>query len=146
MLINTASSAIRFSRELGEASAQFYEEVARLYENDAEILNGFAKENRKTNADIERSYYSVITDAIEGCYAFNMDTDNYEINTTLDDASYQDALKQVLENERALIRFYSDAEEQSRATLADIPVAFRMVVKKRNERVAKLQSMVNAAA
>ena len=74
----------------------------------------------------------------------HMDTGDYSINDELGGADYQAALKQAVGNEQVMIRFYTDAEEHSRATLADIPVAFRRVIKKRNERLEKLQTMSGA--
>ena len=91
MVLHTASEGITFSKKLENESAGFYEELARRYTQDAETFVSFAKDNKKNIAQIERSYYGVITDAIEGGYAFNIDPDDYTIKSAVQDgASYND--------------------------------------------------------
>lgn len=142
MEINTCSAAISFSRKLEEDSAKFYEELAQRHTKDAEILLSFAGENKKNIIQIERAYYGVISDALEGCFAFNINPDNYALKTELaEGVSYPEALKQAVELEEKLIKFYSDAAEQSRSLMADIPRAFTIVAKKRSSRIPKLESL-----
>ncbi len=142
MEINTCSAAISFSRKLEEDSAKFYEELAQRHTKDAEILLSFAGENKKNIIQIERAYYGVISDALEGCFAFNINPDNYALKTELaEGVSYPEALKQAVELEEKLIKFYSDAAEQSRSLMADIPRVFTIVAKKRSSRIPKLESL-----
>ena len=77
MELNTASSVISLAREMEETSARFYESLAGQYPASEEMFTGYAKENRKFIKQFETAYYGVITDAIEGCYAFNIDPDKY---------------------------------------------------------------------
>ncbi|MBA7531583.1 hypothetical protein ES705_23796 [subsurface metagenome] len=147
MGINTASAAISFTKKLEEDSAKFYEDLSRRYARDEDVLLSFAKENRKNIVQIERAYYGVISDAIEGCFAFNIDPDDYAFKTELaEGASYSDALGKALEMEEKIIKFYSDAAEQSKSLMADVPRAFILVAKKRDNRKAMLESLLGKGA
>jgi rubrerythrin len=142
MIIHTASEGISLSRQLENDSADFYEKLAQQYDKDAETFLSFAKENKKNTAQVDRAYYGVITDAIEGGYALNLETDNYTIDTTVPDgADYADALKQAMEIEKTIVKFYEDAAEQSKALLADVPRAFTLIARKRKSRIEKLESL-----
>ena len=83
MILHTASEGITLAKKLENDSAKFYEDLAQRYTKDAETFLSFAKDNKKNIAQTERVYFGVITDAIEGCYAFNLDTDKYILDTTI---------------------------------------------------------------
>jgi len=139
--INTCAAAISFTRKLEEESARFYEDLSQRYAKDADVLLSFAQENKKNIIQIERAYYEVISDALEGCFAFNINPDNYALETELaEGASYPEALKKAVEMEEKIIKFYSEAAEQSKSLMADVPRAFVRVAKKRDDRIAKLKS------
>jgi hypothetical protein len=147
MKINTASAAISFAKKLEEDSAKFYEDLSRKYIKDVDVLLSFAKENRKNIVQVERAYYEVITDAIEGCFAFNINPGDYAFKTELaEGASYSDVLEKAVEMEEKIIKFYSDAAEQSKSLMADVPRAFEMVAKKRDNRRAMLNSLLGKEA
>jgi len=140
--INTCSEGISFAKKLENESAKFYEDLSKRYAKDEDIWLSFAKENRKNVIQIERAYYGVITDAIEGCFAFNIDIGNYTLETDIpEEISYADALNRAVEIEEKIIRFYSDAAEQSKSLMADVPRAFTMVAKKMSNRIPKLRSL-----
>jgi len=142
MKLQTASAAISFAKQLEEKAAIFYQEIARRYAEGKESFLLFAAENKKNGVQIERTYYEVITDAIEGCFAFEIDSGEYEIETSLEDkASYTDALAKAIEIEEKVKRFYEDAAEQSKSLMADIPRTFVRIAKKRGERIAKLKAL-----
>jgi rubrerythrin len=142
MKLQTASSVISFAKSLETESAKFYEGLAQKYAEAKEVFLSFATENSKNVVEIERAYYGVITDAIEGCFAFDIDPDAYAIETTLAKAaSYADALAKAIEMEEKIGKFYSDAAEQSKSLMADVPRVFVLTAKKRNNRVAKLRSL-----
>ncbi len=143
MIIHTASEGITLSKTLENDSAGFYEKLAKQYEKDAEVLLAIVSENRKNITQVERAYYGVITDAIEGCFAFNIDTDDYALPLDMaDGAVYTDVLKQAIDIENLMIRFYEEAAEQSRALLADVPRAFTLIARKRKSRIEKLESLL----
>jgi len=145
MTIHTASEGITLARKLENDSAKFYEDMSRKYTQDAETLLSFSRENKKYIIQIDRAYYGVITDAIEGGYAFNLDPDNYTFKTGIPEkASYADILKQAAAMEDKITAFYTDAAEQSRALMADVPRTFLLVVKKREARRTKLQQLLDS--
>lgn len=146
MIINTCSRAISFAKELENESASFYQNLAGRFTKDKDLFFSFAKENEEYFIQIERAYYGVITDAIEGCFAFNLNPEEYALKTNLEqNESYSDLLKKVIEIEERIVKFYSDAAEQSKSLMADIPRAFNRVAKKRAVRQSTLRSLLNKA-
>ena len=143
MIIHTASEGVTLAKQLENESAQFYEELASKYTKDAETLLSFSGENKKNTAQIDRVYYGVITDAIEGGYAFNLEADNYVLNTdVMENAGYSDMLKQAVEIEDKITAFYNEAASQSDKLMADVPRAFRLLAKKRESRLEKLKQLL----
>ena len=137
MELNTASATISFAKKLEEDSAKFYRDLAQRHVKDRDIFLSFAKENGKNIVQVERAYYGVITDALEGCFAFNINPDDYAFKTELaEGVSYSDALDKAIELEEKVGEFYTVAAEQSKSLMADVPRAFEMVAKKRNNRKA----------
>ncbi len=142
MIIHTTSEAITLAKKLETDSATFYESLAKKYSKDTETFLVFARENKKNIQQTERVYFGVITDAIEGSYAFNLETDDYKIDIKLKaNAKYTDMLKQAIKLEEKIIKYYSDAAEQSRPLMADIPRAFDLIARKRRSRLEKLGSI-----
>ena len=143
MGISTCSEAISLSKELENNSAKFYQELSNRYEQEKELFLAFAKENEKYVKQIEQTYYGVITDAIEGCFAFDLNPEDFQIKVTLPkDDSYSNAVKEALAMEEKIINFYQVAAEQSKHLMADVPRSFTLVAKKRSERLTKLKSLL----
>jgi len=143
MKLNTASEVISFTKKLEEQSAKFYEDLSRRYAKDKDIFLSFVKENKKNIIQIERAYYGVISDALEGCFAFTINPAEYSLKTELGEkASYSEALERAIDIEKIIIKFYSDAAEQSKSYMADVPRAFKMVAKKRGNRQLTLKSLL----
>jgi len=141
-ILHTASESISFAKKLEADSAAFYEELAGRHAAGAETFRAFGAENRKNIAQVERAYYGVITDAIEGGYAFNLDPAAYTLNTALKDgAGLAAAVAAALAVEKQIIKFYTEAAEQSRGLMADVPRAFLLVAKKRAGRLEKLEAL-----
>ena len=142
MKLQTASSVISFAKSLENDSAKFYQDLSQRHTEDKDALLAFAEENGKNVVQIERAYYGVISDAIEGCFAFDVDPEVYAIETSLDEnMNYSDALRKAIEMEEKIVQFYTEAAEQSKSLMADVPRAFMRVVKKRGDRIAKLRSL-----
>ena len=142
MRLHTASETISFAKELEDISAKFYESISQRYGKDEDVFLIFVKENKKYAEQIQRAYFSVITDAIEGGYAFDLEADEYKLDTELPEkASYSDALDKAVEIEEKMIKFYTVAADQSMSLLADVPRNFKIVVKKRKNRVPTLKSL-----
>jgi rubrerythrin len=143
MGISTCSGAISLSRELENESAKFYQELSKRFEKDKDLFLAFAKENAKYVTQIERAYYGVITDAIEGCFAFDLNPEDFQVKAAPSkEASYSNALKEALAMEEKILKFYGIAAEQSKHLMADVPRTFLMVAKKRGERLIKLKSLL----
>ena len=97
----------------------------------------------KNVGQIERAYYGVISDALETGFSFKINPDEYTIGAELaENTRYSDALNQAVEMEERIGKFYSEAAEQAKSLLADVPRAFTMVAKKRGDRKAKLRSLI----
>lgn len=142
MIINTCSEAMSLAKELENKSAKFYQHLSDRFPQNKEVFLSFAKENDNYITQIDRAYYGVITDAFEGCFAFNIDPEAYALQTELiEKASYSVALDRAMEMEEKIIKFYTDAAEQSKSLMADIPRAFKMVAKKRGNRLSTLKTL-----
>ena len=147
MVLNTCSQVMSLAKELENESANFYKNLSEKFAKEKDLFLSFAEENGNYVTQIERAYYGVITDAFEGCFAFNMNPEDYLLKTELaEKASDSDALAKAMEIEEKMIRFYSDAAEQSKSLMADVPRAFKMVVKKRDARKSKLMSLMAVKA
>jgi hypothetical protein len=144
MKLHTASEVISFTRKLESESAKLYRDLSRKYAKTEDVFTSFARENEGNIVQIERAYYGVITDAIEGGFAFDIESDDFTFEAVLaKDASYSDALDKVSSIEEKIIKFYLDAARQSDALMADIPRAFRLVARKREARRTKLKQLLD---
>ncbi len=145
MELHTASELITLVKKIESESARLYEDLSQRYGKDADVLLSFAKENGKNIVQIERAYYEVISDALEGCFAFNINPDDYALEAKLaEGVSYPDALKKALEMEKTIIAFYAQAVEQSSSLMADVSRAFTIVARKRKNRIPKLESLLSS--
>jgi len=142
MRIHTASETVSFAKELEDISAKLYENISQRYGKNEDIFLALVKENKKYAEQIQRAYYSVITDAIEGGYAFDLEADEYILDTELpENASYSDALDKAVEIENKIVEFYTVAAEQSMSLMADVPRNFKIIARKRGKRISKLKSL-----
>ena len=142
MKLQTASSVISFARKLEEEGVKYYQQLAESYPRNREIFGGFANDNRKFIVQTERAYYGVISDALEGCFAFDIDPDMYAIETACaEDKSYTYDRDKAIEIEEVTARFYADAAEQSQSLMADVPRTFSIIANKRSSRIANLKSL-----
>jgi rubrerythrin len=141
MTLNTCSEGISYARELEETSAGYYERLAQLFPEDSETFRGYAAANKKNVSNVERAYFGVITDALEGCFAFNIEPEDYSIDVDVPEGfTRAEALAKAIALEETMVRYYTDAAEQSKGLMADVPRAFMMVARKRNERVEELKA------
>jgi hypothetical protein len=144
MVINTCSGAISFARELENESAKFYQILSEKYTKKKDVFLSFVKENGDFVTQVERAYYGVISDALEGCFAFNINPQEYELRTDLaEKSSYSEALAKAIEMEEKIIKYYLEAAEQSKSLMADVPRALRLVVKKRTNRQSTLRTLLD---
>ncbi|MBI4319335.1 MAG: hypothetical protein HY675_12665 [Chloroflexi bacterium] len=143
MELATASMTISFARKLEQDSARFYEGLSERYPQGKDVFLAFAKENGKFVQQLQRAYYSVISDALEGCFAFSMESDAYEFETGLEEgASHAVALDRAKEIEGKIEKFYLDAAKQSECLMADVPRAMLIIARKRGTRKMQLESLL----
>jgi hypothetical protein len=143
MILHTASEVISLSRKLENDSAAFYEDLARRYAAAAASFQAFAGENRKNVVQVERAYYGVITDALEGCFAFNLEDSDYVLATGIRGGAGQaEVVKQAVAMEKKIQAFYTDAAGQSKSLMADVPRAFTLVARKREKRLEHLEELL----
>ena len=144
MTLNTTAEVISLAKSLEEESAAFYRRLAESYVIDSGNFISFADENRKYLTQVERAYYGVISDALEGCFSFNIDPQKYTLDTGINgDMPYAGALNRAVAMEEKIIGFYVEAARQSESLMADIPRAFKMVARKKGERVARLMALIS---
>lgn len=143
MKLRTASETISFVKNFEGQSTKFYEDMVDRYSRDKDLLLAYAKENMKFFSQIQRAYYSVITDALEGCFSFDLEVDDYSFKTDLfEEASYKDALNQAIRMEEKILNFYETAADQSMSLMADVPRNFKLVAKKRKKRIPELHALL----
>jgi hypothetical protein len=135
-MLQTTSEVLSFGRELEEDAARFYEELAKKDAGNKDTWLANAAENRKYVKQVERAYYSVITDALEGCFAFKIDPDKYKFSV-----AGKETVKKAIEIEEKIVAFYTDAAEQSKTLMADVPRALALVGKKHQARQESLKAM-----
>lgn len=142
MKLQTASETLSYIRELEEKAAEFYKALGQKYPDGAGVFEDFAKENLKYNSMIQRAYQSVITDAIEGCYAFDLDTDSFTVAIpSVEEGDQAAMVAKALAMEDEFLALYQLAAEQSDSLLADVPRNFKIVNKKRTKRLEKLKAL-----
>ncbi len=146
MNLETTSEAISFLKELEIGSVSFYEALMSVHGEDKEIFLGFVKESRKNITNIERTYFGVITDALEGCFAFNIEPERYRFPVTFgENESYGAVLSKASDMEKKIIRFYIDAAAQSKCLMADIPRVMERIAKGRAGRLTILEDLAKKA-
>jgi uncharacterized membrane-anchored protein YhcB (DUF1043 family) len=142
MKLQTASETISYLRESEESAAQLYEKLAERFPEDADLLNELATNCRKYIKQIQRSYQSVISDAIEGCFAFTLETGDYPLQATVDEDERKAALAKVKELEEAFESVYTVAAKQSESLMADVPRQLKLVARKRRKGIERLSEKI----
>ncbi len=143
MQLTTASQIISFAKELEDKAAKFYQELAARYPEAKEVFSSFAKENKKNEIVVQRTYNEVVTDALETGFSFEgLEADPYMIDVDLaQNVSLSSAVRKAQEIEERIENFYTTAARMSKGLLADISRTFERIAKKRTERKGKLASL-----
>lgn len=145
MKLHTASEVITFAKQLENESAKFYDFFSERFNKEKDNPFHFSKENSENISKIERAYYGVISDAIEGCFAFDIEIDKYQFEIAPPaNITYLNAIETAIDVEEKMIKFYSEAIEHSKSLLADVPRTFAMIVNKRKNRQATLKNLLTA--
>jgi rubrerythrin len=140
--LKTAAEMIGFVRKIEDESVKYYEHLAQLYAGNREIFLNLAAESRKFARQIEQAYYGVISDALEGCFAFNVNVDDGlpEIGQA-QKLTLKQAIDQAIQMEEKVVWFYSVAAEQSKFLLPDVTNAMAAVARKRKGRQPRLNAL-----
>ncbi len=142
MILRTASETISFAREIEEKASGFYTELSQNFSDYEDIFTTFINESKRYITDIQRAYYSVITDAIEGGFAFELNADQYQFDAEPPKGIHQaEAISKAILMEEKIISFYRDASFQSSSLMADVPRIFKIVAKKRKIRLETLKKL-----
>jgi len=143
MTLRTASEGISHARALEEGLVGAYETIGNRWPEVKDAVSPFRVFAAKCITDVERTYYGVITDAIEGGFCFELEPDRYHAVCAEElQNSLAVALSEAAKAEEALCRFYEDAGEQSRELLADIPRVFERIAKRRRGRLSELENLI----
>ena len=145
MLLSTTSEVISFIRKMEEQGAEYYENAAAIVADKSQLFRGFAEENRKFVKQVERTYYGVISDALEGGFAFSISRNEYDIE--LSRGSQNDlmaVMETALEIEVKILRLYEEAARQSQQLMADIPRVLTLVARKRKPRIEVLKGLIRS--
>jgi hypothetical protein len=140
--LRTVACGISFITAIERDSSEFYEKWGNRHEESKAAFLGFAKENVKNVKNIKRSYFGVVSDALEINFCFKGLEAKVEIPSLGDDASPSEILKASISLEDAIRGFYGEASECSKGLLADVPRAMARVSKAREARIERLQSML----
>ena len=147
MRLQTASEGIAFAKSLEEESKALYELLGERFPEHAEPFRALAMQNEKNWKNTQRAYYGVISDALEGCFAFAVEPEDYAFGTELPQKeSHAKALQRAIEMEERVRKFYVDAAEQSKSLMADVPRTFALIAKKRDQRLSVLRSLLGKGA
>ena len=150
MKLHTASEVISLARRLETESAALYVKLAECG-GEADLMRSLSTENERSIVQIERAYYGVISDALESGFAFDVESDDFEMpartvsGATVSGTVYADMLKAAIDAEARMVRFYGAAAEQSRSLLADMPRVFAQIARKHSARPGKLQALLEGS-
>jgi hypothetical protein len=141
--LNTASAVISFAKRLEEGGVKFYEDIGQRHAQHRESSLTLAKENRKNIVQVERAYYGVITDALEGCFSFKISAEKYAFERQSgENLTYSDTLGHAIHMEEIIASFYSDAARQSESFLADVSRVFQIIARNRAARISRLKELL----
>jgi len=142
MTLRTASEGISFARELENRLGELYRAIVEQWPETRDALQPFIAQTAKSVSEVQRAYYEVITDAIEGGFCFELEPEDYPVPAAESLPSDRaGALARAIEAEETVCRFYEAAAEQSRGLLADVPRVFERLVKRRRARRSDLEKL-----
>ncbi len=140
MRLHTASEVISLLRLRENETGEYYEQLGKSAPGYGTILKSLAQENRANVVAVQRAYNNVISDALEGGYAFDMDSRDLDLSIPKSD-SLSGAIEAAVAMETAMIRVYSIGADQSRALLPDVSRAMSLIASKRQARIQKLRAL-----
>ncbi len=140
----TAASVITYVSKIELDSAKLYEQWGSVHEKLRASFAAFAKANRKNEQRVKRSYYSVVSDALETGFCFKDLRADIVIPEFSKGASIPEILNLAVKLEKEIQNFYMQAANSSRALLADVPRQMDKVIQERTRRVEQLLAMASS--
>ena len=142
MRLNTMAAVMSYVSKIEHDAASFYETYGHTYPELKDTFVAWAKENRKFEKNIKRTYFGVITDTLESNFAFEgLDTDDYAIEALLSERKQTpQPTKRAQEIEETIKNFYLTAAQLSEGLMADIPRLFRKIAQTRQQRCLTLDA------
>lgn len=147
MQLRTTSETLSFIKDKEHQLIEMYILIKnRFPEFDTTgLLSTSIKEIKGYIQELDRSYYSVITDALEGCFGFDLTAETYSTDADISkDHNCKECLQKVINAEKTLLALYKDAADQSASLLADVPRAMRIIYRKRTSRLEKINALKDA--
>ena len=143
MRLNTMAAVMSYVSNIEHDSASFYENCGEKHPELRDTFLSWAKENRKFEKNVKRTYFGVITDTLESNFAFEgLDTDDYKIEALLSEsADISEVTKKAHKIEGAIKNFYLKAAQLSEGLMADIPRLFRKIAETREQRWQTLDTL-----
>ena len=143
MILSTASEVISLIRRLEKLGSAFYEATAEAHPMHRATFQAFAAENRQFSSQVERTYYGVISDALEGGFAFRIPKEEYDIEPPPRPPKGLGTLvEKAVQVEEKALALYEKAARQSKPLMADIHRVLELVARKRRPRVEALRALI----
>ncbi|MBN1222412.1 MAG: hypothetical protein JXB23_04145 [Candidatus Aminicenantes bacterium] len=141
MKLNTMAAVMSFIANMEDESSAFYRRWAGTFPELESSFSDWAMENKIFMKRIKRTYFGVITDAIESTFSFSrLETSEFVFDTRLPEgAGLQSVMDKAAEIEEKIRDFYRHASHLSDGLLADIPQLFKRIAQKRDERLQILK-------
>ena len=142
MEFNTSASIISYVSKIEPESASFYEEQAMRFEFLREQFLAFAKENRRSEKNIRRAYYNIVSDALETNFCFKGLRAEVALPELDSDSAASEIVRASIEMEKGFVAFYEQAARLSRNLLADLPRAMERSARMRKARIEALIALL----
>ena len=147
MQLCTTSETLSFIKDHERSLIDMYNRISERFPqyNANGLLAASAKEIKGYIQELDRSYYSVITDALEGCFGFDLTAEKYSIDAdTPDGLSGESCLQKAIAVETIMLALYEEAATQSGPLLADVPRSMRIIQRKRTKRLEGIKALIQA--
>jgi hypothetical protein len=136
MKLHTASEVISLTRRLEDETGRFYEKLASAGRNPQPWYD-YVKENGQNVKNVERAYNDVISDALEGGFAFDIEADDFELRLP-EPLPLPAVVREAIDIETRLAGLYTIAAQQSQSLLPDVSRAMVVIARKRRTRIESL--------
>ncbi|HIH78071.1 MAG TPA: hypothetical protein HA341_04005 [Halobacteria archaeon] len=141
MVLLTAAAVVDFLVRLEETSASFYINLARVFPDKKDIIEPYAKENKKNSVFVKRVYHEVISDALDGGFSFHMNETDYIFDENVENLNFKETIDKAIAIEKKIGAAYANAAETSRSLMSDLPRLFNRMAQKREKRIEKLNEL-----